>query len=57
MIYEVAECKMHMGLGNLGLGCWRAEASDDEGCCYVAIFSGPNAERLAQEYAAWKNQS
>src|SRR5690348_8986481 len=47
MTYEVAECRDHIGE-------WRAEASDDEGC-YVVIFSGPNAERRARDYAAWQN--
>jgi hypothetical protein len=37
---------------------WRSEAIDDssEGECYVAIFSGPDAEQKAREYAAWKNE-
>jgi hypothetical protein len=36
---------------------WRVEAIDheSEGECYVAIFAGPDAERRAREYAAWKN--
>lgn len=38
-------------------GEWRVEAIDfgSEGECYVAIFSGPDAEDRAREYAAWKN--
>jgi len=38
-------------------GDWRVEALDfdDEGKVYVAIFSGPNAEDRAEEYAALKN--
>jgi hypothetical protein len=41
------------------LDCWRVEAIDfaNEGVCYVAIFSGPNAEQRAREYADWKNAS
>ena len=35
---------------------WRSEAIEyPEGLCYVVIFSGPNAETRAREYAAWKN--
>ena len=36
---------------------WRVEAIDDgnEGVVYVSIFSGPEAEARAQEYAGWKN--
>jgi hypothetical protein len=35
---------------------WRVEAFDDDGGCYVAIFSGPDAKRRAQEYATWKSE-
>lgn len=40
-------------------GDWRAEAidHDSEGECYVVIFSGPDAQARAQEYAAWKNDA
>lgn len=33
------------------------EAIDEagEGECHVAIFSGPDAEERAREYAAWMN--
>lgn len=35
---------------------WRAEALDlKTGDSYIAIFSGPEAERRAVEYAAFKN--
>lgn len=36
---------------------WVVEAIDyeDEGQCYVARFSGPNARGRALEYAQWKN--
>ncbi len=36
---------------------WRVEAIDyeNEGVCYVAIFSGPLARERAEEYAAFKN--
>ena len=35
---------------------WRVEAIDfeDEGQAYVTIFSGPDAQHRAEEYAAWK---
>lgn len=37
---------------------WRVEAVElDEGRCYIAIFSGPDAEVRAREYAAWKAAS
>ena len=37
-------------------GDWRVEAINDvgEGEVYVAIFSGPDAEQRAREYADWK---
>jgi hypothetical protein len=36
---------------------WRVEAFNDaaEGQCYVAIFTGPESEARAREYADWKN--
>lgn len=50
LTYEVVEDKLQPG-------DWRAEAVDyaSEGECYVVIFCGPDAERRALEYAAWKN--
>lgn len=37
-------------------GEWRVEAIDSaDGQVYVAIFSGPYAQKRAQEYARWKN--
>jgi len=35
---------------------WRVEAIDEasEGEVYVTIFSGPEAQVRAEEYAAWK---
>jgi hypothetical protein len=38
-------------------GDWRVEATDfdDEGKVYVTIFSGPDAQERAEEYAALKN--
>lgn len=38
-------------------GEWRVEAIDFEtdGQVYVTIFSGPEAQERAHEYAAWKN--
>ena len=37
---------------------FRAEAINHtgEGECYIAIFSGPDSESRAREYAKWKNQ-
>ena len=37
---------------------WRVEGIDheNEGLCYVAIFSGPQAKERAGEYAAFKNR-
>ncbi len=32
-------------------GDWRVEGNDNEGRVYVAIFSGPDAQERAQEYA------
>lgn len=37
-------------------GDWRVEAFDDDGSCYVTIFSGPESKLRAQEYAAWKSE-
>jgi hypothetical protein len=39
-------------------GDWRVEAidHDNEGQIYVAIFSGPEAQERAEEYAALKNR-
>ena len=36
---------------------WRVEAIDydHDGAILVAVFSGPDAKRRAEEYAAWKN--
>jgi hypothetical protein len=34
---------------------WRVEAITEEGQVLVTLFSGPDAERRAREYAAWKN--
>lgn len=40
----------------LGIDMWRCEAIDpQEGDCYVAIFSGPNAKERAEEYADFEN--
>lgn len=36
---------------------WVVEAIDydDEGVIYAATFSGPDAQKRAEEYTAWKN--
>lgn len=39
-------------------GCqavWVAEADDEDGRVYTAIFIGKSARQRAEEYAAWKN--
>jgi hypothetical protein len=37
-------------------GDWRVEAIDEKsGDAFIAIFSGPECDRLANEYAAFKN--
>jgi hypothetical protein len=48
--YEVIEDRKYPG-------DWRVEAinRDGDGEVFVAIFSGPNADARAAEYAAWKN--
>jgi hypothetical protein len=34
---------------------WRVEAIDSKnGDIYVAVFSGPDSEQRAREYAAWQ---
>jgi len=50
--YDVVEDRQHHG-------DFRVEAIDSEadGEIYVAIFSGPEAEARAEEYANWKNAS
>ena len=35
---------------------WRVEAIDEDGAVRVALFSGPDAEERASEYARWKNR-
>ncbi len=44
---------------NRNPGDWRVEAIDfeDEGKVYVAIFSGPDAQTRAEEYAELKNSA
>jgi hypothetical protein len=41
----------------LAMDTWRVEAINQEGDgeVFVAIFSGPDAEARAREYADWKN--
>lgn len=50
MHYEVAKDRTMMDT-------WRVEAMNErgDGEVYVAIFSGPDAEARAHEYADWKN--
>ena len=50
MFYEVVESRPYLGTSH-------AEAVDDERRVFVAIFSGPEAEQRAREYATWKNAS
>jgi hypothetical protein len=49
MAYEVIEDRRYPSE-------WRVEAIDEEGSCYVTLFSGPEAKERAQEYAAWKQE-
>lgn len=49
MKYEVAE-------SNDCIGEWRVESIGPEGECYVVLFSGPDAEQRAWEYAEWKER-
>lgn len=50
MTYEIRESKGSE---------WRVEGIDyeSEGECYVAVFSGPQAEQRAKAYAAMMNKS
>jgi hypothetical protein len=50
--YETIEDKLQPG-------DFRVEAinSEGDGEIYTAIFVGPDAEKRAKEYAAWKNGS
>ena len=50
MVYEVVRSRSAQDE-------WAAEAIDDDGACYVTLFSGPNAQQRAEEYAAWKMQA
>ena len=38
---------------------WRVEGIDydNDGVCYIAIFSGPAAKERAEEYASFKNET
>lgn len=49
MEYDVAPDRVYPG-------DWRVEAidRDGDGEAYVTIFSGPQSEQRAREYAAWK---
>jgi hypothetical protein len=48
--YEVIEDKNYPGH-------WHVDAIDfaNEGICFVSVFSGPNAQARAEEYAKFKN--
>jgi hypothetical protein len=46
--YEIIESSQHPGH-------WHVEAIDEEGRVFVAVFSGPDAQKRAAEYADWKN--
>jgi hypothetical protein len=50
MDWEISEDKDYPGN-------WHVDAIDfvNEGSCYVTIFSGPDAENRAREYAGWLN--
>jgi hypothetical protein len=51
MDWEVVEDRQHPGQ-------WRVEATNHEGDgeVYVTIFSGPAAQKRAQEYAEWQQE-
>lgn len=36
-------------------GDWNVEQFDDEGNCLMAIFTGPEAEQRAREYAHYRS--
>lgn len=46
MTYEVIEDRRYPGE-------WRVEGIDDEGSCFVTLFSGPHARERALEYIEW----
>lgn len=50
MEYEVVQDRQTFG-------AWRVEAiaENSEGECYVAVFTGPDSEARAREYAQWKD--
>jgi hypothetical protein len=35
---------------------WNVEQFDDDGSCLMAVFSGPDAEARAREYADFRNK-
>lgn len=35
---------------------WNVEQFDNDGACYMATFTGPDAEKRAREYAEWIEQ-
>lgn len=48
MNYEVAPSQARQG-------DWIASATDEDGAMYLVFFSGPDAQRRAEEYASWQS--
>jgi hypothetical protein len=52
------DTEVHIGADPLHPDDWRVEYFDDEGGCYVTIFSGPDAKARAFDYgAAMRNRT
>jgi hypothetical protein len=45
------DTEIHVAEDSLHPGDWRVEYFDDDGGCYVTIFSGPSAKERARDYA------
>jgi hypothetical protein len=48
MKYEIVESSAEPGH-------WYVESINEDGSVYVVVFSGPEAQKRAAEYAEWKN--
>ena len=46
------DTEIHLAADPLHPADWRVEYFDDDGGCYVTIFSGPDAKERASDYAA-----
>ena len=47
---EATGLKGPKGVDRKSPGDWRVEYEDDDGGCYVAVFTGPGAEQRARDY-------